>query len=550
MSYVSFEFLAFCVAILFVYYIFSAFGKYGRKAQKYVLLAASLAFYTWSKLYPGLKDGFTSDIVSGIFKSLSGILITAIVSFLAGVLIGGVWKREAKKLEACDDKEKQKTIKKKSKRLARLWLVLALLVTVGLLAVCKYNEFAVENINVILDKLGKGQLEAPDILLPMGISFYTFMAISYVLDIFWKRYDYEKNVFAYVSYITYFPHVVQGPIDRYNKFSAQMKDGVKFSYKNITFGAQLALWGFFEKLVVADRIGIFVNNIYGNVGEYKGIIIVLATVLYSVQIYADFAGCIDIVRGISEMFGITLEKNFNHPYFAKTMPEFWRRWHMSLMEWFKDYIYYPVSTSKLVRSVKKHTKKNRLKRFGELFATCFPALIVWMVTGIWHGAAWNFVAWGMFHACLIILGNIFERPLAALTKKLKINVESFSWKLWQMTRTFVLCCIGRVFFKAGTVKEAFFIFRQMFAKVELYRLLPAYLFTYGLNVYAFTVMLVSIFILWAVDMVEEKYPLRETLSRQNLVFRWLLIYACLAAILIFGVFGPEFNASAFIYEQF
>ena len=311
------------------------------------------------------------------------------------------------------------------------------------------------------------------------------------------------------------------------------------------------LWGFFKKLVIADRLGMFCGTIIDEWETYSGLWIALAVVVYSIQIYTDFSGCIDIVRGVSEMFGITLRRNFNHPYFSKTMGEFWRRWHISLQEWFKDYIYYPVSASNFTKKIKKYYKNKGKKRAEELFASCFPVLVVWMITGIWHGASWMFVAWGIFHAILLIGSQVFAPFFQKLTQWLRIKTDNFGWSFWQMTRTFLLCCVGRVFFRASTIADSFGMFGKMFTDVKISSLFDrSVIKALDFGAENMVISLIAIFVLWAVDMLQERMPLRKTLAQQNLIFRWSVIVIGLLAVIVFGIYGPGFEASSFIYEQF
>ena len=527
MSYQSLTFIMFCAAALFLFYVV------GRKRQLWALTLANLAFYA----------------VAGI-KYLPFILITIVTTYLSGRMIGSIYEKADEKLALCNTPAEKKEVRNNAKKKAKRFLLSALIVSVGLLAVCKYTLFTVANINKICSLLGISQIGTFNMILPIGISFYTFMAISYVLDIYWKRYKAEKNFLLYAVYLSYFPHVVQGPIDRFNEFKEQISGGIKLSYKNITYGAQLAIWGFFKKLVIADRLGLFVDEAIGNFEKYDGIILIAAIAVYSIQIYADFSGCIDIVSGVSEMFGIKLRKNFNHPYFSRTMGEFWRRWHISLQEWFKDYIYYPVSASEFTKKIKKKFKSKGRKRAEELFASCFPVLVVWMITGIWHGAAWKFVAWGLFHAALLIGSQVFEPVFKWLTKKLHIDTENFSWYLWQMLRTFTLCCIGRIFFRADGLKNAFSLIKKMVLDTN-----PTSLFSYDFATFGFVtkdivLMVLSVFVLLVVDMLQEKMQIRETLAKQNIIFRWIIIFAGLFAVILFGIYGPGYDAASFIYEQF
>ncbi len=526
MSYQSFGFLLFSFVCLLLYYIV------GRKRQMWVLALANLTFFS----------------IAGI-KYLPFIITTILATYIVGRIIGNIYEKADLQIAECKEQPLKKELRQNAKKKAKKTLLAALFVTVGLLVVCKYTGFMLKNLNLALSALEIPQISTFNMILPIGISFYTFMAISYVLDIYWKRYKAEKNLLSYAVFVSYFPHVVQGPIDRYNEFKAQTENGVKLSYKNITYGAQLALWGFFKKLVIADRLGILVDTVLGDFKNYDGTFVILAFAVYSIQIYADFSGCIDIVSGVSEMFGIKLRKNFNHPYFSKTMGEFWRRWHMSLQEWFKDYIYYPVSVSRFVKSGKKKFKEKNKKRAEELFASCFPVLVVWLITGIWHGAAWKFVAWGLFHASLLIGSQVFAPVFSKLNSIFKVNTDNFGWRLWQMLRTFILCCVGRIFFRADGFMVSLQMIKQMLLSTNPSTLFDASV-NLGLDTSNLVFALISIIILWIVDTMQEDMPLRETLAKQNIIFRWIIIYAALFAVIIFGIYGPGYDASTFIYEQF
>ncbi len=523
MSYQSISFILFSAVCLLVYY------TVGRKRQTLVLALANVAFFC----------------ISGI-EYIPFILATIVATFLTGRKIGSIYADSDKKIAECTDKAEKKELRTKAKDKAKKALIVCFVITIGLLAVCKYTKFFLLNLNRIIEI---PQVETFKMIMPLGISFYTFMAISYVLDIYWKRYKAESNFITYAAYVSYFPHVVQGPIDRFNEFKAQTEKGVALDYKNITYGAQLALWGFFKKLVIADRLGDMVDTVVDNWSLYDGIWLILIFAVYSIQIYADFSGCIDIVSGVSEMFGIKMRKNFNHPYFSKTMGEFWRRWHISLQEWFKDYIYYPVSVSRIVKSGKKMFKEKQMKRAEELFAACFPVLVVWLITGIWHGAAWKYVAWGLFHAALLIGSQVFAPAFEKVNSIFKVNTDNFGWNLIQMTRTFILCCIGRVFFRADGFMNAAGIFARIITNTNPSALLNPDV-QLGLSSFNIVLAIISVLVLLFVDTLQEKMELRESLSKQNIIFRWIIIFAGLFAVIIFGVYGPEYDASSFIYEQF
>lgn len=523
MSYQSFNFFLFTGIVLLFYYLVPG------KCQKYILLLSNIVFYAFADV-----------------KYFPFLAATMLVTYLGGFGIGELYKKEKKALAACSVPAERKAVRAKYKKKAKVILVLSLIIVVGLLVVCKYTKFILETVDGIFET---GNAEALSIIVPLGISFYTFMAIGYILDVFWKRYAYEKSFINYAVFLSYFPHVVQGPIDRYNLFKSQLpvNEKRKFDSTMVVSGAQLVVWGLFKKLVIADRLNIFVNSIYDNYENYYGIILIIATVVYSIQIYADFSGCIDIVSGVSEMFGIKLKQNFNHPYFSKTIPEFWRRWHISLGDWFTDYIYYPASMS---RPIKAFKKKCNNKNISNIVTSSVPIIIVWMITGIWHGAAWNFVVWGIYYAVIMVAGVVFANARDWLNKKLKIDTESFSWGLWQMLRTFTICTIGRVFFRAPKIEVSLSIFERMLSASGIENIFDGAIYNYGLDRNNITLAFVAVLVLLVVDILQEKMSLRDKINQQGIVFRWLIFLIGIFAVMIFGIYGPGYDAGSFIYEQF
>ncbi len=527
MSYQSFTFLIFTGIVLLAYYLIKP------RYQKYVLALANLVFYA----------------LNGA-KYLPFLAVTMGATFLAGKKIGSIYQKADEKLKTAADSAEKKEIRQLSKKHAKRVLLMGMAIALGLLVVCKYALFLVENVNGVLTLFGSGQIPLFRMILPVGISFYTFMAISYVLDVYWKRYKAEKSFLTYAVYLSYFPHIVQGPIDRFGEFRDQLKEPVSFCYQNLTFGAQLMLWGFFKKLVVANILGLFVDQAFANYETFAGFVMIFAIVAYSIQIYADFSGCIDIVSGVSEMLGIRMRRNFNHPYFSKTMAEFWRRWHISLQEWFKDYVYYPVSLGGLSKKGKSFFAGRGMKRASSLFASCFPVLVVWLITGIWHGAAWKFVAWGLFHAALLIGSQVFEPVFERVNRALHIKTDSKFWKLWQMARTFFLCCVGRVFFRADSIGESFGVFARMLKPAFSVNALLNPPVGYGVDIAKVIVGVVSVLVLLTADIMEEKMHVRKWLSERPIAVRWAILFAGIFAVIIFGVYGPGAGAGSFIYEQF
>ena len=361
MSVVSYIFIVFLAVTVLIYYIVP------KKIQWWVLLAASVVFYAYS----GIDD----------------LLIVVGTAFLVYPLTMLMEKNleEQDRLLLDADKRTARKIKTAQKKKRKKYLVLALLIVIGALIVFKVTGFAIENIKRFLPYEAIQRIPDWHFPAPLGVSFYSFMMISYLVDVYNGRIHAQKNFLKYLSYVLYFPHITQGPIARYELVAHQLWEKHKFDYDTVIKGTWLILWGALKKMVMADRISPFVTEVFKHSDQYEGMIFFLAAVMYSIQIYCDFSGCMDIVRGASECFGITLGENFRRPYFSQTLPEFWRRWHISLGAFFREYVFYPVSTSKILLKWNTKVRKYLGNTIGTGFASCVPILCVWILTGL-HGS--------------------------------------------------------------------------------------------------------------------------------------------------------------------
>lgn len=530
-------FIPFLMAVFFLY--FTVF----RKCQWVFLLMASIVFY----LFAGPKY-------------IIFVFVSSLSTYVIARKIQNLHDKEAKLIKEREfsTKEAKKAFRKKFSKRRLRFLLLDFAINLGLLCVIKYTDFILSGVSQVLGKFGLDWSREFNFVLPLGISFYTFMLVGYILDVYWKRYRAESNYFKLALFTTYFPHIVQGPIGRYNKLAPQFFVEHPFNYERVTKGLQLMLWGYFEKMVISDRIQVFTNGVFAKWRELSGFPLILAISLFSIQMYLDWMGCMDIARGVSEVFGITLDKNFWHPFFAKNMPEFWRRWHISLGAWFKDYLLYPVSMSGLCKSINKFTRKKWGNQVSRSLSVVIPASCVWIITGVWHGAASCFVLWGIYHGILVISSGVFEIPIQKFSKLLHINTESFSFNLFRMFRTFMLSTIGRIFFAvfAGFTTMVEFLKRMFdFRQFGLHTLWDESLYSYGLDRHNFTLAIILIGLVWCVSMLQEKFDkdnmtVRDVIAKQNIVFRWILYIGLIAGIIVFGMYGAGYNAGAFFYGQF
>ncbi len=532
MSVISLSFLAFLAISLLVYYTFP------KKTQPYILLAASVVFYTFSG-----------------WENLLIVLATAVIVYFFAQKMQKNLDETARRIKDLDRKQ-ARGIKDEMKRKRKKYFVWALVIVIAILAVLRYTGFMVTNLNTVLGALNLSQIPGMTLVVPLGISFYTFMMISYLTDLYNGKITAEKNFLKYAAYVLYFPHVTQGPIARFNLVAPQIYAQRKFDYDTFIKGAWLMLWGYFKKAVIADGIAIFTDGIFGGWEEYAGLIFLWAGVLYSIQIYCDFSGCMDIVRGASECFGIRLSENFARPYFSQTLPEFWRRWHISLGTFFKDYIFYPVSTSKIFLKINTNARKLLGSELGRILASCVPILSVWLLTGLWHGPSWNFICWGLFHGILISLSTAFENPINTLSDKLHIKRDCFSFSLFRMLRTFMLCVIGRIIFIAPTVDAAFTMLKKVFSDTPV---APDHLVFCSSEEHYYQLVNVIVFgcvVLFGVSLAQELMKkagntatVRDWLAEQNIWLRWVVLLVGLIAVFVLGHYGAGAGRS-FIYEQF
>ena len=393
----SSEFLLFLPIVFLLYW----FVFRGRKLQNFLIVVASYIFYGWWD-----------------WRFLLLIAFTTICSFFSGILI-----------------ERYSGNRKKQQYVSASNIV----INIGILSIFKYYNFFVENLNILLISTLGYHLDwlTIEIILPVGISFYTFQALSYSIDVYRHNLKATHDVIEFAAYISFFPQLVAGPIERATNLLPQFQKNRQFDYSMAVDGLRQMLWGFLKKLVVADNCAWIVNKYWEQYQDLPGMTLFLIGVLFAFQIYCDFSGYSDIAIGCARLFGFRLMRNFNYPYFSRSIPEFWRRWHISLMTWFRDYVYFPLGGSRCAK----------WKIIRNIF-------IVWAISGLWHGANWTFVCWGLFHATLLAIYNIF-----GLTTKYKQIVAHGHFfpsikELFQMSLTFFLAVIGWIIFRAETITQA------------------------------------------------------------------------------------------------
>lgn len=414
-------------------------------------------------------------------------------------------------------------------------VAISFVLNIGVLFFFKYFDFAVDSINLVLMQTGLS-VPKPDlnVLLPVGISFYTFQALSYTMDVYRKDIAAEQNFFRYALFVSFFPQLVAGPIERSRNLLSQVNQTHQFDYDMMREGLLIMLWGYFLKLVVADRVAIVVNTVYGDYTQYGGAYIIMASVLFAVQIYCDFAGYSTIAIGAAKILGFQLMENFDCPYFSLSIGEFWRRWHISLSSWFRDYLYIPLGGN----------RKGTVIKYRNL-------MIVFLVSGLWHGAAGTYVVWGLIHGIYQVIGGM-TRPLRdRLNELLELKPESIGHRLISGIITFGLVDFAWIFFRAESIRDAISMIKSMVHIGNIGNLLSGGLYDLGLSSKNIKVLLLGILVIFFADYMKYKgIKIREVIIAQELWCRWLCYLAAFWFILIFGIWGGNYDASSFIYFQF
>jgi D-alanyl-lipoteichoic acid acyltransferase DltB (MBOAT superfamily) len=416
--------------------------------------------------------------------------------------------------------------------------------------VVKYTNFLIANANGILHAFGQsGNLSFVSIALPMGISFYTFQALGYLIDVYRGTVEAEKNPFKFALFVSFFPQLIQGPISRFSQLSETLYQEHSFDSTTVCRGLQRMLWGYFKKMVIADRILTGVSTLIGDLGTYHGAYAFAGMLFYTVELYADFTGGIDITIGIAQTMGITVTENFNRPYFSKSLKEYWRRWHITMCTWFKDYVFYPVS---ICKPMQKFTKFCRA-RFGDAIGKRLPvylaSLTVWFATGVWHGASWNFIVWGLGNAVILLVSEELE-PLYAKFHA-RFSVDGKLWyKIFQIGRTFLLVCCLNMFDCYSSVKDTFRAFASMFTATNWRIFWDGSLLTIGLSMLDYGILAFGVLVMFSVSMIQRRGSVREQIAQRPYPVRFILWYGLFVLVLLLGAYGIGYDASQFIYNRF
>lgn len=502
----SLQFLIFFSILFIVYFAVNRFVKKNWFTQL-LLLICSLYFYMcWNPWY--------------IILILTSVLIT----WASGILM--------------EDKPV----------LTKKWIVaFSFIINLAILCFFKYHNFFADSVNAVFAKFNIGmKIPGSNFLLPVGISFYTFQALGYTVDVYRGTVKAERNLMTYALFVTFFPQLVAGPIERTGNLLPQFKANYDFDYDRVTDGLKLVAWGMFKKVVVADQLSFYVNKVFNDIHNYPSISIFIATFFFTFQILCDFSGYTDIAIGCAKVLGFKLMKNFNKPYLATSIADFWRRWHISLSTWFKDYIYIPLGGNRCSKA-----------------RNYFNLMVTFLVSGLWHGAAWHFVVWGALHGAYQVIGKI-TLPLRSKIKAfLHIKENSKLDTAWKVLVTFYLVMIGWVFFRANSMSDAMFALKMFFrAPVDLITTALGVVrhtislgtgffanITLGKSKLEFLYLFALAFAVPLSDFITRKTDGIELIKKQHWLVRWIGYYAIVAIIFYTWIMSLG-SASQFIYFQF
>lgn len=505
-------FLLMIVIFLVIYYIIP------RRYQWYALLAGSMGFYI---LFAGVK-GFAFLLVAGT------------IAWIAGV-----------GMEGC-----------KSEKVRSILFWISFIFIFGILFVFQYSDFVVSNLDRILGLFHmEKQWKLWEKTAPIGISFYSLSLLSYVIDVYWKIQKTQTNLAKVLLFGCYFPSITTGPVLRYHELENQFYRGHRFNYKKVSFGTQRVFWGLFKKLVIAERLAILVNQVYGSYLEYTGIEIVGATFVAAVRIYMDFSASMDIVLGISSAFGIDLPENFNHPFFAETLAEFWRRWHITLGLWLKDYVYYPVMKSSLLQKISRYCREHFGKKAGKRTATFLAMLVLWVCNGIWHGGAWKYILGvGITTWFFILIEELLEPYINAFCDRVHINRKAL-WYIWlRRGKTFVMFSCTVLFFFSQSFWEGLDIYSHIvtnmgFMSIGAFALRLKNLLLSCYCQYEFLQLCYGLAIYMVVSVLNRQGDLQEKVAGLLLPLRWGLYYLLFFSVILFAANGVNVM-EGFLYANF
>lgn len=527
MSLVSYEFAVFFLVLCLCCWLVPAKGKTG------LLLLFSILFY-----------------LSGGAAYLLYPLFTAVTAFFLGKKIGRMTEEgnayiKGHELDRKQKNEYSQTVKKRQRRL----LLCGLLLNFGILAVLKYTNFVLSNVEALLHMAGvQGEMEYASWALPLGISYYTFSSMGYLIDIYQRKYEPETNFLRFGLFVLFFPQMTTGPISRYDQMKPEFLAKRRIQWKQVVFGAERMLWGYFKKLVVADRLGPAASMLAAAPEDYGGIWFLVGMVFHTAHLYMDFSGGMDIVLGAAQILGIRLPENFDRPFASRSLAELWRRWHMTLMQWFREYVFFPISASGFCRALSGPVKKKFGKKAAGRVPVYTATLGVWLLTGIWHGASWNYVFWGLANGVVLLVSQELSGVYRRYRKACPFTGQGW-YRVFEMARTFFVFAFLQMFLYYP-VPAVFSQALRMFAAPGFGTVTIENLGALGLGLWDLIIVGFGLLLAAAASSLGKTEGIRERLWKLPFAAHYGAVFSLFLVVLVTGVYGPGYDAGQFVYTQF
>ena len=529
MLFTSFSFVLFACLTLLLYFTVP------KRVQWWVLLVSSIVFYAFAGL-----------------EYMGFILYTATVTYVVARLLQARADAEDAYVEAqreTMDKAARKAYRAEQKKKRFRVLVLGLVLGLGMLAVIKYTAFVLTGVRSVWMAFGGEEFSVPSFLLPLGISFYTFQSMAYLIDVYRKRVRAERNYAKLLLFVSYFPQILQGPISRFGDLHEQLISPHQFDGLAFRSGLLRVAWGYFKKLMLADTAMAGIKLLIQSPEDYRGVYVLLLILLYSAQIYGDFTGGIDITIGLSEMMGIRLKENFLRPFSSRSTKDYWNRWHVTMGTWFTDYIFMPLSVARPMQRASSFLTKHMGNGVGLRFPVYVATIVTWFLTGLWHGAGWNFIVWGLLNCLVILVSRELEPLYRRFHKRFPRVSGSVAWGAWGAIRTFLLMGLIRSLDCYRDVPTTFSQWWSMVSLPNFGELFNGGLTSFGLSLFDYGVILASAAVIFFVSRAGKETPVRTRVAARPVLWCALLCLI-LVTVLIFGAHGIGYDAQQFIYSQF
>ena len=477
-----------------------------QKFRKFLLILANYAFFfIWSKFF------------------LVYQVITMFITYLSAKAIDHTTNKKIKKIS----------------------LIIAILINLGVLVILKYTNFFGENIFAIFHQA----FTPVHLIAPIGISYYTLQMISYLMDTSSGKIHTDHSIVDFAVYASFFPTLIQGPITRFNEVKHSIHACNPITYQNLKFGSQRILFGLMKKMIIADRLDPAVSKIFTSYTQ-DGLFSLIGAVLCTIQLYMDFSGIVDICLGSAEIFGIKLPENFRQPFFAANASDFWRRWHITLGTFLRDYVFYPISLAKPIHRLSKFFTKHFGKAAGKFIGPFIALFAVWFLNGLWHGPYWSYIFYGLYYFCFMILEILLKKPIDTFFKKHHIDEKQIGLRIFRFIKLFIIVIIGELFFRAQTLAVGWTMFSSIFTNFNLSTFTETLPFL-RLDMIDWIIVIVGTISMFLVDLYKEFHgSIRIAIAQKPTWIRWSIIYTCIFALILFGAYGPGYDIVAMIYAEF